>query len=316
MRSPEEVLAYLTDLVRILDYAGVSDCKLEQGSVRFDVNLSLRPKGGTELGIRTETKNLNSLSAVRRCLEYEAERQAEVLDGGGRVLQETRTWDEEKGATFSLRAKEEAHDYRYFPEPDLMPLRVSPEWIEALRRELPELPAAKKERLIKIGLSAYDAGVVTADKEMALYFDEALAGCGDAQLLANWMTTELYGLLNARGESLAGCLVRPAGLAALVSLIKKGTISGKIGKTVLETMLQTGRDPESIVREEGLTQISDAAALAVVIDEVLAGNQKSVDDYRGGREQALGFLVGQVMRATKGQANPALVNRILKEKLG
>lgn len=315
LRSPEEALAYLTSLVRILDYAGVSDCKLEQGSVRFDVNLSLRPKGRAELGTRTEMKNLNSLSAVRRCLEYEAERQAGVLDGGGQIIQETRTWDEGREMTLSLRSKEEAHDYRYFPEPDLMPLRISPAWVESMRRALPELPEARRERLIGLGLSAYDAGVIIADKDLALYFDEALKTCPDVKTLANWLTSELYGLLNARGESLAACQIRPAALAALVNLIKQGAISGKMGKTVLEMMADTGRDPEDIVRAEKMTQISDAAELSALVDEVLANNPKSADDYRGGKEQALGFLVGQVMRLTRGQANPALVNRILKEKL-
>ncbi|MDR1603663.1 MAG: Asp-tRNA(Asn)/Glu-tRNA(Gln) amidotransferase subunit GatB [Gracilibacteraceae bacterium] len=316
MRSADEALAYLTALVRILDYAGVSDCKMEQGSVRFDVNMSLRPHGSGELGVRTETKNLNSLSAVRRCLEYEARRQAEVLDGGGRVVQETRTWDEGRGVTVALRVKEEAHDYRYFPEPDLMPLKISPAWIEAMRRSLPELPDAKRERLIKLGLSPYDAGVIVAAKELARYFDEALQCGPDVKMLANWLTSELYGLLNAQGGSLADCRVRPPQLAALVKLIKQGTISGKTGKAVLETMFSTGRDPETIVREEGLGQISDTAALAAAVDEVLARNPKSAEDYRGGKEQALGFLVGQVMRATQGRANPALVNQLLKEKLG
>ncbi|MDR0434973.1 MAG: Asp-tRNA(Asn)/Glu-tRNA(Gln) amidotransferase subunit GatB [Gracilibacteraceae bacterium] len=315
MRSPDEALAYLTSLVRILDYAGVSDCKLEQGSVRFDVNLSLRPKGSGELGTRTEMKNLNSFSAVRRCLEYEAERQAAELDKGARIIQETRAWDEERGMTLPLREKEEAHDYRYFPEPDLMPLRISPEWIESARRGLPELPAAKRERLTTLGLSAYDAEVIVAAKDVALYFDEALPTCSDVKMLAGWLTSELRGLLNARDETLAACLVRPPMLASLVNMIKEGTISGKMGKTVLETMARTGRAPEDIARAEGMSQISDAGALAALIEDVLANNPKSVSDYRGGKAQALGFLVGQVMRLSKGQANPALVNQILKEKL-
>jgi aspartyl-tRNA(Asn)/glutamyl-tRNA(Gln) amidotransferase subunit B len=315
MRSVDEVLAYLEELVQIMDYAGISDCKLEQGSVRFDVNVSLRRKGASEFGTRTETKNLNSFNSVRRCLEYELERQADVLDEGGTIIQETRTWDEGKGMTLSLRSKEEAHDYRYFPEPDLVPLVIDREWVEKIRATMPELPAAKRQRLQALGLPAYDAEVITSAKAMANYFDAALAQYADAKTLANWVMGDLSGLLKANACSFENSPVTPAQLASLLTLIRQGDISGKIGKTVLEEIYKTGKAPEVIVKEKGLTQISDAGALEKIIAEVVGNNPKSVSDYQGGKESALGFLVGQIMKATKGQANPGLVNKLLRERL-
>ncbi|NBJ15491.1 MAG: Asp-tRNA(Asn)/Glu-tRNA(Gln) amidotransferase subunit GatB [Dehalobacter sp. 4CP] len=315
MRSIDEVLAYLEQLVQIMDYAGISDCKLEQGSVRFDINVSLRLKGTEQFGIRTETKNLNSFSSVRRCLEYETERQAEALDDGGEIIQETRTWDEGRGMTLSLRSKEEAHDYRYFPEPDLMPLVIDRDWVERIRASLPELPAAKKARLQSHGLSEYDAGVITAARAMAAFFDQALARIDDAKLLANWVMGDLSGLLKTNGRSFEDSPVSPEQLAGMLTLIKKGDISGKIGKSVLEEIYNTGKDPETIIKEKGLVQISDESELGIIVDGILAANEKSVADYQAGKESALGFLVGQVMKATKGQANPGLVNKLLKEKL-
>ncbi|MCM1566204.1 MAG: Asp-tRNA(Asn)/Glu-tRNA(Gln) amidotransferase subunit GatB [Dehalobacter sp.] len=315
MRSIDEVLAYLEQLVQIMDYAGISDCKLEQGSVRFDINVSLRLKGTEQFGIRTETKNLNSFSSVRRCLEYETERQAEALDDGGEIIQETRTWDEGRGMTLSLRSKEEAHDYRYFPEPDLMPLVIDRDWVERIRASLPELPAAKKARLQSHGLSEYDAGVITAARAMAAFFDQALARIDDAKLLANWVMGDLSGLLKTNGRSFEDSPVSPEQLAGMLTLIKKGDISGKIGKNVLEEIYNTGKDPETIIKEKGLVQISDESELGIIVDGILTANEKSVADYQAGKESALGFLVGQVMKATKGQANPGLVNKLLKEKL-
>jgi len=315
MRSVDEVLAYLEELVQIMEYAGISDCRMEQGSVRFDINVSLRPLGSSEFGIRTETKNLNSFSSVRRCLEYELERQAELLDEGEKIIQETRTWDEGKGITLSLRTKEEAHDYRYFPEPDLVPLVIDREWVEKIRSAMPELPAAKRARYQSLGLSPYDAGVLTSAKAMADYFDQALALFADAKTLANWVMGDLSALLKANNCSFEESPVSPKQLAGLLSLIKTGQISGKIGKTVIEEIYTTGKDPETIVKEKGLVQISDEGALEKIIAEVLAANPKSVSDYQAGKESAIGFLVGQVMKATKGQANPGLVNKILKEKL-
>ncbi|MDR3542463.1 MAG: Asp-tRNA(Asn)/Glu-tRNA(Gln) amidotransferase subunit GatB [Desulfosporosinus sp.] len=315
MRSIPEVLAYLEKLVQILEYTEVSDCRLEQGSVRFDVNVSLRPIGATTLGTRTETKNLNSFSSVRRCMEYEVARQARVLNAGENVVQETRTWDEGQGITLTLRSKEEAHDYRYFPEPDLVPLVIDREWVEKIRRTLPELPAARRTRLQTLGLSAYDANVITQAKAMADFFDAALASYGDAKTLANWVMGDFTRLLNTNQCNVADSPLSAQQLAQLLALIDKGTLSGKIAKSVLEEMYSTGKDPDTIVKEKGLAQISDEGALLGIIDSVIAANPQSVEDYRAGKDRAIGFLVGQIMKATKGQANPGLVNQLLKEKL-
>ena len=315
MRSIPEVLAYLEKLVQILEYTEVSDCRLEQGSVRFDVNVSLRPIGSTTLGTRTETKNLNSFSSVRRCMEYEVARQARVLDAGENVVQETRTWDEGQGITLSLRSKEEAHDYRYFPEPDLVPLVIDRAWVENIRKTLPELPAVRRARLQALGLSAYDAGVITQAKDMADFFDAALSCGGDAKTLANWVMGDLTRLLNTNQCRVADSPVSAKQLAELLALIDKGTISGKIAKSVLEEMYSTSKDPSVIVKEKGLAQISDEGALLGIIDSVISANPQSVEDYRAGKDRAIGFLVGQIMKATKGQANPGLVNQLLKEKL-
>lgn len=315
MSSIEEVLAYLEELVQIMLYAGISDCKMEQGSVRFDVNISLRPIGMSELGTRTEIKNLNSFSSVRRCLEYEAERQADLLDKGEKVTQETRTWDEGRGVTLSLRSKEEAHDYRYFPEPDLAPLVIDQEWVDRIKAAMPELPSAKRERLKGLGLSEYDAGVLTSSKDMADYFDQALVQFADAKTLANWVMGDLSALLKANSRSFRDAPVSAGQLAALLNLVQKGEISGKIAKTVLEEIYDTGKDPHMIIKEKGLVQISDERDLDNIITEVLGANSKSVSDYHAGKENVFGFLVGQVMKATNGRANPGLVNKLLREKL-
>ena len=315
MRSIPEVLAYLEQLVQILEYTEVSDCKLEQGSVRFDVNVSLRTKGSLELGTRTETKNLNSYSSVRRCMEYEIERQAGLLDDGERIIQETRTWDEGKGITLSLRSKEEAHDYRYFPEPDLVPLVIDREWVERTRQTLPELPVARRIRFQTLGLSDYDAGVLTSSKALADFFDQALTQYTDAKSLANWVMGDLTRLLNAQQCAVSDSPISPVQLAELLQLIDQGTISGKIAKSVIEEMYTTGKAASLIIKDKGLAQISDEGALLGIIDQILASNPQSVEDYRAGKERAIGFLVGQIMKATKGQANPGIVNQLLKEKL-
>ena len=315
MRSIPEVLAYLEKLVQILEYTEVSDCRLEQGSVRFDVNVSLRPLGTETLGIRTETKNLNSFSSVRRCMEYEVARQARVLNAGETVVQETRTWDEGQGITLTLRSKEEAHDYRYFPEPDLPPLVIDRDWVERIRKTLPELPEARRARLQGLGLSAYDAAVITQAKAMADFFDATLAYYGDAKTLANWVMGDVTRVLNTNQCSVIDSPISAKQLAELLGLITKGTLSGKIAKSVLEEMYSTGKDAGAIVKEKGLAQISDEGALLGIIDDVLAANPQSVEDYRAGKDKAIGFLVGQIMKATKGQANPGLVNQLLKEKL-
>ena len=315
LRSIPEVLAYLEKLVQILEYIEVSDCRLEQGSIRFDVNVSLRPLGTETLGTRTETKNLNSYSSVRRCMEYEIARQARKLKAGENVVQETRTWDEGQGMTLSLRSKEEAHDYRYFPEPDLPPLVIDRDWVERIRKTLPELPDVRRARLQALGLPAYDAAVITQARAMADFFDATLAYYGDAKTLANWIMGDVTRLLNTNQCSVLNSPISAKQLAELLELIKKGTLSGKIAKGVLEDMYSTGKDASAIVKEKGLAQISDEGALLGIVDDVILANPQSVLDYKAGKDKAIGFLVGQIMKATKGQANPGLVNQLLKGKL-
>lgn len=316
IRSADEAKAYLEKLKAILQYIDVSDCKMEEGSLRCDANISLRPKGETKLGTKAEIKNLNSFKAVQKGLEYEAARQADVLDEGGRIVQETRSWDEGRGLTVSLRSKEQAHDYRYFPEPDLVPIVVDPAWVEAVRAGLPELPEARRQRLMATyELSAYDAGVITASRAMADYFDAAVAAGADAKAAANWLMGDVSKMLNAAGREIEDCLVQPGQLAGLIGLVAKGTISLKIAKTVFEEMWASGKDAEAIVKEKGLVQISDEGAIVAVVEAVIAANPQSVADYKAGKERAIGFLVGQVMKETKGRANPELVNKLLRERM-
>ncbi len=318
IRSPEEARLYLEKMKAILQYTGVSDCKMEEGSLRCDANISVRPVGQKEFGTRTELKNMNSFRALQKALEYEVERQIDVLEDGGRVIQETRTWDEARGITLSMRSKEEAHDYRYFPDPDLVPMIISPQWIEEIRQTLPELPDARRERYIRdYGLPPYDAEVITGSKELSDYFDEGLKHTGNAKALSNWVMGELLKFINASGISVADSdfPIRPASLAELVNLIDRGEISGKIAKDVFAEMQQKGDSPAAIVEAKGLKQISDQGAIAAVVDEVIANNPQSVEDFKNGKEKAIGFLVGQVMKATKGQANPGVVNQLLREKL-
>lgn len=316
MRSVDEAIAYFEKLKSYLEYTEVSDCKMEQGSIRCDCNISLRPWGQKEFGTRTELKNMNSFKALRRAMEYEIERQAEILRDGGRIIQETRTWDESKGVTLSLRGKEEAHDYRYFPEPDLVPIIISQDWIEGIRQSMPELPDARKQRLVDTyGLPEYDAAVITSSKALAEYFDECLKYFSDAKVISNWVMGELLKHLNASERSIAECPISPEKLSDLLKLLDKGTISGKIAKTVFEEMYETGKDAETIVKEKGLVQISDESAIAEIVDRVVTANPQSVDDYKAGKERAIGFLVGQVMKETKGKANPGVVNKLLVERL-
>ncbi len=316
MRSPEEARAYLEKLKAVILYTGVSDCKMEEGSLRCDANVSVRPPGSHGFGTKTEIKNMNSFKALQRALHYEVERQIGILEEGGRIVQETRTWDEARGVTLSMRSKEQAHDYRYFPDPDLVPLVIDREWVEKIRASLPELPDQRKARYVKeYGIPEYDASVITATKEMADYFEQCLACYSNAKAVSNWVMGDLLRLLNARDMDITRCRVSPSRLAGMLRLIDGGTISGKIAKTVFEEMFETGRDPETIVREKGLVQISDEGAIAAVVDEVLAANRKVVDDFRAGKEKALGFLVGQVMKLTRGKANPEMVNKIIREKL-
>ncbi len=316
MRSPEEARAYLEKLKAIIQYTGVSDCKMEEGSLRCDANISVRPVGSDKFGTKTEIKNMNSFKALQRAIHYEIERQIEVLEEGGRIVQETRTWDEARGVTLSMRSKEQAHDYRYFPDPDLVPMVIDPRWVEEIKSSLPELPDQRKARYVEeYGIPEYDASVLTATKELADYFERCLAGYSNAKAASNWIMGDLTRLLNAGDMDITQCRISPAQLAGMLKLIDSGTISGKIAKMVFEEMFQTGRDPGDIVKEKGLVQISDEGAIASAVDEVLAGNPKVVDDFRSGKEKALGFLVGQVMKVTRGKANPEMVNRIIREKL-
>ncbi len=316
LRSPEEARAYLEKLRAIMEYCGVSDVKMEEGSLRCDANISLRPVGQKEFGTKTELKNMNSFRAVQRGLEYEQLRQAEVLESGGKVVQETRRWDEAQGRTISMRSKEEAHDYRYFPDPDLVPIQLDPEWQARVRASIPELPDARKARYTsEYGLSSYDAGVLTSSVKLADLFEESLKYTKDAKAAANWIMVELLGYLNANGLEIEDVKLTGQGLGEMIQLIESGTISTKIAKTVFKTMLETGKAPKQIVEEQGLVQISDEGAILAVVDAVIAANPQSVADYRSGKEKALGFLVGQVMKETKGKANPGLVNKLLTERL-
>ncbi len=313
IRSAEEAVLYMRKLRSILRYLGTCDGNMEEGSLRCDANVSVR-RPGSPLGTRTEIKNLNSMRFVGRAIEYEARRQIELLEAGGAVEQETRLFDAAKGETRSMRTKEEAHDYRYFPDPDLLPLELEAEFVEKMRAELPELPDAKKARFIAdYGLSAYDAEVLVAERAAADYFEEAARG-RDPKLVANWVITELFGALNRAGRDIALSPITPARLGRLIDLIQDGTISGRIAKDVFSEMFESGEDPAAIVERKGLRQISDAGALEKIVDELIAANPGQVESYRK-NPKALGWFVGQVMRATQGQANPQLVNQVLKQKL-
>jgi aspartyl-tRNA(Asn)/glutamyl-tRNA(Gln) amidotransferase subunit B len=315
MRSAEEARAYAEKLRSVIQYAGVSDCRMEEGSLRCDVNVSVHPVGTGEFGTRTEIKNMNSFRSIQKAAEYEIERQIEVLENGGRIIQETRTWDENKGITVSMRTKEEAQDYRYFPDPDLVPLVIEREWVEAVRNSLPEMPEQRVARYIESGLSEYEANVLTASKEVSDYFDQCLRTYNNPKMVSNWIMGDLSRLLNSVNMEICDCRVKPAQLADMLKMIDSGTISGKIAKAVFEEMFNTGKDPETVVKEKGLVQISDESAIAAVVDEIIAANPKSVEDFRSGKDKAIGFLVGQIMKATKGKANPQLVNKLLKDKL-
>jgi aspartyl-tRNA(Asn)/glutamyl-tRNA(Gln) amidotransferase subunit B len=317
LRSPLEAALYLRTLRTLLLYLGVCDGNMEEGSLRCDANISLRPQGGRELGIKVEIKNMNSFRHVQRALEYELARQTEALASGHRIVQETRLWDSERGRTLPMRSKEFAHDYRYFPEPDLPPLDVDPAWVETVRAALPELPAARRRRLNETyQLSAYEADLLTQGRGLADYFEAAVREYPAAKTVANWVLNELLRELPADDDrAVAASPVPPDHLAGLLRMVDDGTISGKIAKDVFARMVRTGETAGAIVRREGLTQVADAGALGTVVDEVLAANPGVVEDYRRGKKAALGFLVGQVMKATQGKANPAVVNQLLGEKL-
>lgn len=316
MRSAKEAVAYMEKMRAILQYVGISDCRMEEGSLRCDANVSVRPVGQKELGTKTEIKNINSFKGVERAIEYEAMRQAELLEDGGKVVQETRTWDEKEGVTMSMRTKEEANDYRYFPEPDLVPFTVSDEYIENIRKSLPELPDARKERYMKeFGLSSEDAVFMTNDKATADYFEAAVEAGADPKACVNWLMGEFASQLSTDGIEIAKAPVSAENLAALLKLISKGTISGKIAKKVFATMWKEGGNPEEIVKAQGLVQISDTAELSKLVDEVVGKNPKAVEDFKAGKKKAVGALVGQIMKATKGKANPRVINELLNKKL-
>ncbi len=316
MRSPDEARAYLEKLKAIIQYTGVSDVKMEEGSLRCDANISLRPMGQEEFGTKTELKNMNSFKGVHRGLEYEVERQREVLESGNKINQETLRWDEERGVTITMRSKEEAHDYRYFPDPDLVDLIIKEEWIERIKSELPELPDDRKNRYVSVfGLSSYDAEVLTATKAVSDFFEETLSYTKDAKAVANWIMGDLLRYLNENSIEIGDSKVTPKAFGEMIQLIEKGTISGKIAKKVFKEMLDTGKTPEVIVKEQGLVQISDEGELEKIVEEILKKNPQSVEDYHNGKEKAIGFLVGQIMKETKGKANPQLVNKLIKEKI-
>lgn len=316
MRSPKEAGEYLRTLRNILVYLDVCDGNLEEGNFRCDANVSVRPMGQEKLGTRTEMKNLNSFKAVERALAFEAERQIRILEGGGTVSQETRLWNDAAGETRAMRSKEEAHDYRYFPDPDLMPLIVDDAWIKNIRESLPELARARSGRFVsQYGISEYDANILTDNKYLADYFEEVIRAGSPAKKAANWILSELLRELGNEGKEVGACPIRPANLAGLINLIEDGTISGKMAKDVFINMYKTGANAKKIIEDKGLKQVSDTGEIEAVIDSVLAANQKQVEQFKSGKTAVFGFLVGQVMKETKGQGNPKIVNEILKRKL-
>ncbi len=317
MRSSEEAVAYLKALRDILVYLEICDGNMEEGSFRCDANVSLRPRGQEEFGVRSELKNMNSFRNVQRAIDYEVRRQRQILLDGGQVVQETRLWDADREVTVSMRGKEEAHDYRYFPDPDLLPVEVTPTWVDEVRRQLPELPRAKKERFISTyDLSPGDAEILTDSRAMADFFEQTAALYDNPRMVCNWITSELLRYLNDDKIGIASCPVTPTGLASLLRLITAGTISGKLAKQVFAIMYrERNNDPEAIVRARGLAQIDDKAELEKIVREVLAAHPGEVEKYRGGKTKVFGFLVGQVMRQTRGKANPGLVNELLRRQL-
>jgi aspartyl-tRNA(Asn)/glutamyl-tRNA(Gln) amidotransferase subunit B len=317
IRSPEEAAAYLRAFRAVLVSLGVCDGNMEEGSLRCDANVSIRPRGTPALGTKVEIKNLNSFRNVQRALEYEVKRQAEALARGERIVQETRLWDADRAATRSMRSKEHAHDYRYFPEPDLTPLELDPTWVEAIAAALPELPRARRERFAsQYQIPVYDADLLTQSRALAEYFEATVAAGASAKVAANWIMSELLRAIPADDEdAIRRSPVTPGALAGLIRLIEDGTISGRIAKDVFEKMLRTGDDARTIVEREGLTQVADAGAIAAIVDQVIAQNPKAVADFKAGRAAAAKSLVGQVMKATQGKANPALANRLVEEKL-
>ena len=315
MRSSEEAREYVESLRNILKYIGVCDGNLEEGSMRADANISIRPKGQKEFGTRAEIKNVNSFKALTRALEYEFNRQAELLEEGKEVIQETRLWDDNSGITSSMRGKEDAHDYRYFPEPDLMPLEISKEWVEKIKNSMPELPTQKMERYQKAGLSEYDASVLVNQMDMALYYDKLLSKGADAKTASNFLMGEVAAYLKEEKITIEESKLTVENFVKLLELLKKGTISNNIAKSLVIEILKTGKDAQALVEEKGLSVISDESSILPIIQKILEANPEQVKAYKGGKDKLFGFFVGQAMKETKGRANPQLLNKLLKEEL-
>lgn len=316
MRSTKEVESYLKKLKSILEYIEVSDCKMQEGSLRADVNVSVRKKGDKEFGTRTEMKNMNSFRSITRAIEYEAMRQVEVIEQGGKIYQETLRWDEVSGKTFSMRDKENAQDYRYFPEPDLGIIKISDEMIENIKKTLPEMPESRKERYIKeFKLPEYDSNILTSSKYLSDLFEKATEKCHNPKSVSNWIMTDITRILNEKEQEPNDIPFKAEDLGKLVELIDKGTISSKIAKQVLEEMFENPKDPEDIIREKGWIQISDEGAIKEVVTKILEANPASIADFKAGKDRALGFLVGQAMKETRGKANPQMLNKMFLEEL-
>lgn len=316
LRSAKEAVAYLKKLHSIIRYLDISDAIMAQGSMRCDANVSIRPKGRAEFGTRTEIKNINSFRFVEKAINYEVQRQQDVIEDGGEIVQETRLYDADKDETRSMRSKEVANDYRYFPEPDLLPIELDDAFIEAVRAELPELPDARKERFIgDYELSEYDAGVLTSEREMADYFEAVAKNSGDAKLAANWVTGDLLALLNKNNLEIVDSPIDALRLGTLIARIKDDTISGKIAKTVFEAMIEDASGVDEIIESKGLKQVTDSGEIEQLVDQVIANNPDQVQQFRDGKEQVLGFLVGQAMKLSQGKANPAIVNELLRKKM-
>ena len=318
LRSAKEAVAYMRKIHTIVRYLGISDGNMQEGSFRCDANVSVRPQGQQTLGTRTETKNLNSFRFVERAINFEIERQIDIIEDGGEIVQETRLYDSDKDETRSMRSKEESHDYRYFPDPDLLPVEISAEYIEAVRKQLPELPDAKQRRFVdEYGLKADDADLLTASRATADFYEAAVAATeAKPQLVANWVIGDLSAALNRDGLEIGASRVSAQALAGLLTRIHDNTISGKIAKQVFEAMWEGDADADAVIESQGLKQITDSSAIGAVVEQVIASNPGQVAEYKAGKHKLMGFFVGQVMQATKGQANPGQVNRILKEKLG
>ena len=316
IRTSDEAHAYLTEMKQVMQYLGVSTCDMEKGHLRCDANVSVRLKGAEKFGTKAEVKNLNSFRFLKMALDHEIARQVALIESGGRVVQETRLYDPDADETVSMRSKESAHDYRYFPEPDLAPLRISEAWMARVRERMPELPASRRKRFVEsYGLREYDAQVLTATRPMSEYFENVAAVSGDARAAANWVMGDLAALLKQEGKEIEDSPIPAERLGQLVKLIGEGRINGKLAKDIFPKMAETGDDPETIMKREGLEAISDEGALGKIIDEVIAANPKQVEQYKSGKQQVIGFLVGQAMKASRGQADPATVSRMLKEKL-